>query len=596
MPSSHCQNADLYQIYSKLMHKEPVIIRQREIPAGIDLDTDLDPLLQRIYLSRKISSKDELDYGLKNLPSPMLMKGMLEAVALITEVLEADSKILIIGDFDVDGATSTCVMVKGLQAMGASQVGFLVPDRFKFGYGLTPEIVEVAAQQSPDLIITVDNGIASIEGVAAAKELGIRVLVTDHHLPGIELPAADAIINPNQPGDSFPSKNIAGVGVAFYLLLALRSSLRENNWFARQQLAEPNLAELLDLVALGTVADVVPLDHVNRILVKQGLARINNSMACAGILALLDVANRKPGNLAASDLGFAVAPRLNAAGRIENMAIGIECLLAEDDENAHQIAARLDSINMERRAIEGEMKKQALNDLKKIQLNEEMDIPLGLCIYDQNWHQGIIGILAARIKERFHRPVIAFAPAGEEQEGLKGSARSIPGLHIRDVLDAVATRHPGLITRFGGHAMAAGLSLQHDSYESFRHAFNEEVERQLGDMPLEKVLLTDGELDASELHLATAMLLRQSGPWGQLFPEPLFEGDFDVIDKRIVGKSHLKMQLSAGDRPIDAIMFNIRDGDESMARGKVRVVYKLDVNEFRGRKSVQLMVEHLQPG
>jgi single-stranded-DNA-specific exonuclease len=578
------------------MHKAPVIIRRREIPSDIDLDADLDPLLQRIYLSRKISSKDELDYGLKNLPSPMLMKGMLEAVALVSEALEQDWKILIIGDFDADGATSTSVMLKGLQAMGANRVDFLVPDRFKFGYGLTPEIVEVAARQRPDLIITVDNGIASIEGIALAKKKGIRVLVTDHHLPGTDLPAADAIINPNQAGDHFPSKNIAGVGVAFYLLLALRAALRDKNWFAQRQLAEPNLAELLDLVALGTVADVVPLDHVNRILVKQGLARINYRLACPGILALIDVANRKPGNLVASDLGFAVAPRLNAAGRIENMATGIECLMAEDDECAHRIAARLDSINMERRAIEGEMKQQALNDLKKIQLNEDLDMPVGLCIYDQNWHQGIIGILAARIKERFHRPVIAFAPAGDEQGGLKGSARSIPGLHIRDALDAVATRHPGLITRFGGHAMAAGLSLQYDCYESFSRAFNEEVERQLGNLPPDKVLLTDGELAVSELDLATAMLLRQSGPWGQLFPEPLFEGDFDVIDKRIVGKNHLKMQLSAGDLPIDAIMFNITEGDEVMARGKVRVVYKLDVNEFRGRKSVQLMVEHMQPG
>jgi single-stranded-DNA-specific exonuclease len=578
------------------MYKAPVIIRRREIPSDIDLDADLDPLLQRIYLSRKISSKDELDYGLKNLPSPMLMKGMLEAVALVSEALEQDWKILIIGDFDADGATSTSVMLKGLQAMGANRVDFLVPDRFKFGYGLTPEIVEVAARQRPDLIITVDNGIASIEGIALAKKKGIRVLVTDHHLPGTDLPAADAIINPNQAGDHFPSKNIAGVGVAFYLLLALRAALRDKNWFAQRQLAEPNLAELLDLVALGTVADVVPLDHVNRILVKQGLARINYRLACPGILALIDVANRKPGNLVASDLGFAVAPRLNAAGRIENMATGIECLMAEDDECAHRIAARLDSINMERRAIEGEMKQQALNDLKKIQLNEDLDMPVGLCIYDQNWHQGIIGILAARIKERFHRPVIAFAPAGDEQGGLKGSARSIPGLHIRDALDAVATRHPGLITRFGGHAMAAGLSLQYDCYESFSRAFNEEVERQLGNLPPDKVLLTDGELAVSELDLATAMLLRQSGPWGQLFPEPLFEGDFDVIDKRIVGKNHLKMQLSAGDLPIDAIMFNITEGDEVMARGKVRVVYKLDVNEFRGRKSVQLMVEHMQPG
>ncbi len=576
------------------MSTPPVTIRRREISSDFELDKDLTPLLNRIYLARNITSNSELDYHLKHLPSPQLMKGMEEAVTLVTEVLATDLKTLIVGDFDADGATSTTVMLKGLRAMGAKQVSYLIPDRFKFGYGLTPEIVEVAARQQPDLIITVDNGIASIDGIALAKEKGIRVLVTDHHLPGDELPEADAIINPNQPGDKFPSKNIAGVGVAFYLLLALRSRLRDNGWFTEQGLAEPNLAGLLDIVALGTVADVVPLDHCNRILVKQGLARINNGQACPGILALIDVANRVPGNLAASDLGFAVAPRLNAAGRIENMSIGIECLLAEEHEAAHEIAVRLDSINQERRSIETEMKIQALNDLKKIQLDDKNDMPVGLCIFDQNWHQGVIGILAARIRERFHRPVIAFAPAGDELDGLKGSARSIPGLHIRDVLAAVDTQHPGLIKKFGGHAMAAGLSLATECYTPFSEAFNEEVERQLGDMPLEKVFLTDGELTTAELDISTAMSLRRAGPWGQLFPEPLFEGDFKVIDKRIVGKYHLKMQLSDGNAPIDAIMFNIREGDEAMARDTVHVVYKLDVNEFRGKRTVQMMVEHMQ--
>lgn len=577
------------------MTEVPVKIRQREVPQGENLDENLTPLLNKIYLARNITSKDELDYGLKYLPSPLAMKGMKTAVSLLAEHLKADQNILIIGDFDADGATSTALMMKGLRTMGAKQVNFLIPDRFKFGYGLTPEIVEVAAQQGPDLIITVDNGIASIDGVAAAKAKGIRVLVTDHHLAGDELPDADSIINPNQPGDEFPTRNIAGVGVAFYLLLALRSRLRDDNWFSEQKLAVPNLAELLDLVALGTVADVVPMDHVNRILVKQGLARINSGQACPGILALIDVANRKPGNLAAADLGFTVAPRLNAAGRIENMSIGIECLLADDSETAHQIAVRLDEINLERRAIEGEMKQQALHDLKKINLSADIDLPVGLCIFDHSWHQGVIGILAARIKERFYRPVIAFAPAGAELEGLKGSARSIPGLHIRDVLDAVATRHPGLITKFGGHAMAAGLSLPTNHYEKFSQAFSEEVERQLGDMAMEKVIITDGELSAADLNIDTAMLLRQAGPWGQHFPEPLFEGEFDVIERRIVGKHHLKMQLACCSIPVDAIMFNIKEGDEAMARGKVRVVYKLDVNEFRGRKSVQMLVEHIQP-
>ena len=576
------------------MNKPPVTIRRREISSDKNLGVNLSPLLSRIYLARNISSSAELDYGLKHLPSPHLMMGMNEAVSLLARALQTGQKILIVGDFDADGATSTAVMMKGMRAMGDKQISFLIPDRFKFGYGLTPEIVDVAAQQKPDLIITVDNGIASVDGVARAKALGISVLVTDHHLPGEELPDADVIINPNQVGDKFPGKNIAGVGVAFYLLLALRSHLREINWFKQQKIEEPNLAGLLDIVALGTVADVVPLDHLNRILVKQGLARINNRQACPGILALIDVAGRKPGNLAAADLGFAVAPRLNAAGRIENMSIGVECLLAEDSERAHEIAVRLDGINQERRSIEGEMKIQALNDLKKIQLDESKDMPVGLCIYDENWHQGVIGILAARIKERFHRPVIAFAPAGDELEGMKGSARSIPGLHIRDVLDAVATRHPGLITKFGGHAMAAGLSLPQESYQAFSLAFNEEVQRQLGEMPLEKVLMTDGGLASSELDINTAISLRQAGPWGQHFPEPLFEGDFVVIEKRIVGQNHLKMQLSDGALAVDAIMFNIQQDDELIARGKVHVVYKLDVNEYRGRKSVQMMVEHMQ--
>ncbi len=576
------------------MNKPRVKIRRREVSSDNKLDDNLSPLLNRIYRARKISSMDELNYGLKYLPSPLLMKGMQQAVVLLASHLKDNKKILIIGDFDADGATSTTVMMKGLRAMGIKQISFLIPDRFKFGYGLTPEIVDVAAERKPDLIITVDNGIASVDGVARAKELDMRVLVTDHHLPGNELPDADVIINPNQDGDEFPSKNIAGVGVAFYLLLALRSHLRDENWFSQQNIAEPNLAGLLDIVALGTVADVVPLDHLNRILVKQGLARINNRQACPGILALIDVAGRKVGNLAASDLGFAVAPRLNAAGRIENMSIGIECLLAEDSETAHEIAVRLDGINQERRSIEGEMKIQALNDLKKIQLDESKDMAVGLCIYDPNWHQGVIGILAARIKERFHRPVIAFAPAGDEMEGIKGSARSIPGLHIRDALDAVATRHPGLITKFGGHAMAAGLSLPEESYQAFSQAFNEEVQRQLGDMPPEKVLMTDGELNTTELDINTATSLRQAGPWGQHFPEPLFEGDFEVVEKRIVGKNHLKMQLSAGTLPVDAIMFNIQDGDELLARGRVHVVYTLDINEYRGRKSVQMMVEHMQ--
>ncbi|HBE91218.1 MAG TPA: single-stranded-DNA-specific exonuclease RecJ [Gammaproteobacteria bacterium] len=578
------------------MTETTIKIRRRKVATDVELDASRPALLNRIYLARNIRQESDLDYALKHLPPPDALKGMADAVELLADSLAKQARILVVGDFDADGATSTAVMMKGLAAMGALHVSYLVPDRFKFGYGLTPEIVEVAAQQNPGLIITVDNGIASIEGVAAAKEKGIQVLVTDHHLPGDELPAADAIVNPNQPGDTFPTKNIAGVGVAFYLLSALRKQLRNNGWFDKQGIKEPNLAELLDLVTLGTVADVVPLDQVNRTLVKQGLARINAGRCCPGITALIDVAGKQAGNLTASDLGFFVAPRLNAAGRIEDMSVGIECLLAEDPERANMIATDLDRLNRERRSIESKMKEQAMQVLRKLKL--DADLPGGVCIFDESWHQGVIGILASRIKERYHRPVIAFAPAGEESgdgDELKGSARSIPGLHIRDALDAIATHHPGLITRFGGHAMAAGLSLPAASYGEFSQAFDEEVSRQLDADDLEKTLMTDGELSDVEMNMNTAMLLRNAGPWGQHFPEPVFEGEFNVVNRRIVGQNHLKMELSSGGTTLDAIMFNIREDFADRVRGRMTVVYKLDVNEFRGRRSVQLLVEHMKP-
>jgi single-stranded-DNA-specific exonuclease len=580
--------------------RETVTIRQRELSSDsgqLDLDNDL---LKRIYLARRVTSNAELDYALGKLPQPSTMMGIDQAASLLADSLLDDQHILIIGDFDADGATSTALMVRGLRAMGAAQVGYLVPDRFRFGYGLTPEIVDVALPSRPDLVITVDNGIASLDGVRHAREHGIRVLVTDHHLPGSELPVADAIINPNQPGDSFPSKNIAGVGVAFYLLMALRQELRERRWFDRRRLAEPALAELLDLVALGTVADVVPLDHVNRILVSQGLARINARRCRPGILALLDIAGRKPGNLVTADLGFAVAPRLNAAGRLDNMATGIECLLADDPEQATQLAARLDRLNRERREIENDMRLQALDEVRRLGLHADREMPAGLCLFDSDWHQGVIGIVASRIKERLHRPVIAFAPAGEpgsEQptDELKGSARSIRGLHIRDALDAIATRQPGLIRRFGGHAMAAGLTLPRENLDAFKQAFDDQVRAMLDSDDLQRVLLTDGQLKGEQLNLNTAMMLRRAGPWGQRFPEPLFEGYFEVIDRRVVGGHHLKMQLAQGDQTLDAIMFNIDEGDEARVRGRQHAVYRLDVNEFRGRRTVQLLIEYLQP-
>jgi single-stranded-DNA-specific exonuclease len=578
------------------MTESAIKISRRDIDPDAELDSGRSALLNRIYAARNVCRESDLNYSLKTLPAPDALKGMDAAVVLLADAIERQSRILIVGDFDADGATSTAVMIKGLTSMGVGQVAYLVPDRFKFGYGLTTEIVAVAAEQNPDLIITVDNGIASIDGVAAARQLGIKVLVTDHHLPGDELPQANAIINPNQPGDDFPSRNIAGVGVAFYLLSALRKHLRDTGWFAKQGISEPNLADLLDLVALGTVADVVPLDRINRTLVKQGLARINAGHCCAGITALIDVAGKQQGNLSASDLGYFVAPRLNAAGRIEEMSVGIECLLADDREQANEIAAKLDQLNRERRSIEDSMKEQAMQVLRNLKLTS--DLPTGLCIFDESWHQGVIGILASRIKERYHRPVIAFAPAGDESGTpgeLKGSARSIPGLHIRDALDAVATRHPGLITRFGGHAMAAGLSLPAASYTEFSEAFDEEVHRLLGDSDLERIMMTDGELEQEDMTLNTAMLLRQAGPWGQQFPEPMFEGEFDVIHRRIVGRNHLKMELSSGSVTLDAIMFNIREGFEDKVRGKIKAVYKLDVNEFRGRRTAQLLIEHLQP-
>ena len=578
------------------MTESAIKISRRDIDPDAELDSGRSALLNRIYAARNVCRESDLNYSLKTLPAPDALKGMDAAVVLLADAIERQSRILIVGDFDADGATSTAVMIKGLTSMGVEQVAYLVPDRFKFGYGLTTEIVAVAAEQNPDLIITVDNGIASIDGVAAARQLGIKVLVTDHHLPGDELPQANAIINPNQPGDDFPSRNIAGVGVAFYLLSALRKHLRDTGWFAKQGISEPNLADLLDLVALGTVADVVPLDRINRTLVKQGLARINAGHCCAGITALIDVAGKQQGNLSASDLGYFVAPRLNAAGRIEEMSVGIECLLADDREQANEIAAKLDQLNRERRSIEDSMKEQAMQVLRNLKLTS--DLPTGLCIFDESWHQGVIGILASRIKERYHRPVIAFAPAGDESGTpgeLKGSARSIPGLHIRDALDAVATRHAGLITRFGGHAMAAGLSLPAASYTEFSEAFDEEVHRLLGDSDLERIMMTDGELEQEDMTLNTAMLLRQAGPWGQQFPEPMFEGEFDVIHRRIVGRNHLKMELSFGSVTLDAIMFNIREGFEDKVRGKIKAVYKLDVNEFRGRRTAQLLIEHLQP-
>lgn len=570
-----------------------IIIRRSAQSDDHGLPTDLPPVLRRIYAARGLDSPDALDQSLKHLIPFNKLSGIDRATDLLIRALQEKQRIVVVGDFDADGATSCALCVGILRSMGAHYVRYLVPNRFEYGYGLTPEIVEVAAQREPDLIITVDNGISSVEGVQAARQQGISVLITDHHLPGSELPDADAIVNPNLPDDSFPSKYLAGVGVAFYVMLALRTRLRERGWFTQQGIVEPNLADYLDLVALGTVADVVPLDRNNRILVAQGLSRIRAQRCRPGILALLRVAGRNPGRSVASDLGFAVAPRLNAAGRLDDMSLGIECLMVEDFVTADKLARELDELNRERRKIESDMQTQAMDAIQALHLNT-MALPTGLCLFDEKWHQGVIGILASRIKERLHRPVIAFAPTNESE--LKGSARSVSGVHIRDVLDAIAARHPGLILRFGGHAMAAGLSLERDNFDAFQKAFDNEVSSHLSADDLNGVIVSDGNLDATELNLDTAEQLRNGGPWGQGFPEPLFDDLFEVVNTRVVGEHHLKLvlRLQDHDTVTDAIAFGQGSRREELASGLVRVAYRLDANEYRGVSSAQLMVEYIE--
>ncbi|HHI93802.1 MAG TPA: single-stranded-DNA-specific exonuclease RecJ [Gammaproteobacteria bacterium] len=561
----------------------------------------LHPTLARIYVQRGIESAQQLAQGLACLLPPDQLKGVASAAALLAEAVSSQQRILVIGDFDCDGATSSALAVRALHMLGATQVDYLVPNRFEYGYGLTPEIVAVAAEREPDgipdLIVTVDNGISSIEGVAAANERGIRVLVTDHHLQGDALPAAAAIVNPNQQGDDFPSKHLAGVGVIFYVMLAVRALLRKQGVFADGH--GPHLAGLLDLVALGTVADVVPLDHNNRILVGQGLARIRAGKCTAGVSALVAVAKRNPSTLAATDLGFALGPRLNAAGRLDDMSLGIELLLTDDPVRATELAQRLDDLNHERRQIENEMKAEAMLILDEMELEASEDkneeLPTGLCLFEPHWHQGVIGILASRIKDRLHRPVIIFAQA--DDGSLKGSARSVPGLHIRDALDAVAAHHPGLLSKFGGHAMAAGLSLAAEDFDRFREAFDEEVRRHLTAEDLRREILSDGALGDNELNLELAEALRAAGPWGQGFPEPLFDGVFELVNRRIVGEKHLKLVVrpAGSQQVIDAIAFNTTDDDWPVDVKQVELAYRLDVNEFNGKRSAQLMVEYIEP-
>jgi single-stranded-DNA-specific exonuclease len=569
-------------------------IVRRPVPQQSGLFPHLSPLLQRIYLSRELTSSDELDRTLAKLPSPWLLSGMDELVNHLIEALQTKQHLLIVADFDADGATSCAVGMIGLKAMGAARVSYIVPNRFEYGYGLTPEIVAVAAKLKPDVLITVDNGISSLEGVKAAKAFGMKVLVTDHHLPGAELPEADAIVNPNLAGDKFPSKALAGVGVMFYVLMALRSRLREQGWFAQQGIAEPNLAQLLDLVALGTVADVVTLDRVNRILVHQGLQRIRQGTARPGIVSLLEVAGRKPAAVVAADLGFFAGPRLNAAGRLEDMAQGIECLLCEDAATARAMAVQLDQLNRDRREIEDQMKLDAYAILDNLDTTKRAKDLAGVCLLDSSWHQGVIGILASRIKDRLHRPVIAFAPVGNGE--IKGSARSIPGVHIRDVLSNIAAACPTLLDKFGGHAMAAGLSLAESNYPTFAKLFDDEVRKHLVGMDLAHAVHSDGELTADELRLESAEVLQQAGPWGQGFPEPTFDGEFEVVQTRIVGEKHLKLVLRTPDqkRMIDGIAFFVDDPESWLGCKRLKLAYKLDVNEFRDNRTVQMRIEYME--
>ncbi|ROR13243.1 single-stranded-DNA-specific exonuclease RecJ [Erwinia sp. JUb26] len=570
------------------MHKAKTELRRRQAADAAALPADLNPLLRRLYAQRGVTDAAALERGAKNLHSFHSLSGIERAVDILQQALADDLCIMIVGDFDADGATSTALTVLALRAMGGRNIKYLVPNRFDDGYGLSPEVVEQAAARGAQLIVTVDNGISSHAGVELAHQKGIPVVVTDHHLPGESLPAADAIVNPNLSDCEFPSRALAGVGVAFYLMLALRARLRDSGVTAL-----PNLAEWLDLVALGTVADVVPLDANNRILVWQGLSRIRAGKCRPGIRALLEIANRDASKLAASDLGFALGPRLNAAGRLDDMSVGVALLLSEDLGQARMLAGELDALNQTRKEIEQGMQAEALTLCNSLEQNSE-ELPLGIAMYHPEWHQGVVGILASRLKERFHRPVIAFAPAGDGT--LKGSGRSITGLHMRDVLERLDTLNPGLIIKFGGHAMAAGLSLEEAKFDEFRQRFAELVADLLDAESLQGVVWSDGELMAQELTLPTAELLRDAGPWGQAFPEPTFDGKFKLLQQKLVGERHLKMMLEpmGGGPLLDGIAFNIDTAlwpDPSVRH--VELAYKLDVNEFRGNRNVQLIVDHL---
>jgi len=575
--------------------KSQTQLRRREVDDAISLPEDLSPLLRRLYASRGVKTADDLQRSLKGMLHWRDLTGVEKAVEMLHDAFEKNLRIMVVGDFDADGATSTALSVLSLRAMGCQSVEYLVPNRFEDGYGLSPEVVDQAHARGAQMIMTVDNGISSHAGVDHAHALGIGVLVTDHHLPGDTLPAADAMVNPNLADCPFPSKSLAGVGVAFYLMLVLCNHLKAKGWFDARGIAAPKIVEFLDLVALGTVADVVPLDANNRILTWQGLSRIRAGICRPGIKALLEIANRDASKLVASDLGFALGPRLNAAGRLDDMSVGVALLLSENLGEARMLANELDALNQTRKEIEQGMQAEALTLCEKLERSRD-ELPGGLAMYHPEWHQGVVGILASRIKERFHRPVIAFAPAGNGQ--LKGSGRSIQGLHMRDALERLDTLHPGLMLKFGGHAMAAGLSLEEARFDEFQRYFGELVTEWLDPALLQGEILSDGELSAQEMSLEMAQMLREAGPWGQMFPEPLFDGRFRLLQQRLVGERHLKVMVEpvGGGPLLDGIAFNVDTAvwPDNGVR-EVTLAYRLDINEYRGNRTLQLIIENLWP-
>jgi len=567
-----------------------VQVKNRTVLESASINLSCSPLLTQLYINRGISSATELDNSTQSLLHAQQLKGITAACELLYQALLSSQKIIVVGDFDADGATSTALSILALRGLGFTNIDYLIPNRFDYGYGLSPEIVDLAIAKGAQLLMTVDNGISSLSGAKHAKDKGLKLLITDHHLPGKETPQADAIVNPNQVGCGFPSKNLAGVGVAFYVMLALRAFMQNKGYFTNFK--APNLAKLLDIVALGTVADVVVLDANNRTLVHQGLARIRAGVCRVGISALISVAKRNQGQLVASDLGFSLGPRLNAAGRLDEMSFGVELLLCENVEQANILANELDALNQSRREIEQGMQDEALKTLASLSLDEN-NIPHAICLFEKEWHQGVIGLVASRIKERYYRPTFAFAKANNGE--IKASARSIPGVHIRDMLDLVDKQIPDVILKFGGHAMAAGLSLKEADFELFSNTINRVLQEQVDSDLLNNIILSDGQLKGQQFSLEQAQELRDAGPWGQGFPAPLFDGEFKLLQQRLVGSQHLKMTLEFEGKTIEAIAFNIdvEFWPNPMVKN-VYCVYRLEINEFRGNRTVQMLVEVLE--